>query len=417
MDKQQLWEKIEHQKEDLVRLCCDMIQIPSENPPCNVEEICSYICRYLDEAGIAYEVVRPKPNLPNILARFGNPQGKTLVFNGHMDVVPAGDLEQWDFPPYCGEVRDGKILGRGTSDMKCGLAASLFTMALLAKEQANLTGQILMTIVPDEESGGFYGTRWLFEQGLIKGDWGIVAEPTGYDNIEVGQKGSLCVTVRAKGASAHGSLSPYVGDNAVEKLMRFLLELRALRQLHGNHTGEMARVMEVSKQVIRDVQKAPGVENCMDHVTVNFGTFHGGIRRNVVADYAEADVDVRIPLGVHFDEVAGMIEQIQKQPGMEGITVEYSGARSGNWVSVESPICRAAQNCAKELMGIDLVMAYQWASSDTRYFRDAGIQTIQYGPSDTEGIHSYNETVTIKDVVNAAKMYTGIIWDLMGSDK
>lgn len=209
MNQNSIWNIIEEEKEKLIKLCSNMIAIPSENPPGNVEEIVMFICAYLDEYQIPYEVIRPQPHLPNILARFGTPGGKTVVFNGHCDVVPAGDLSKWDFPPYSGEVRNGKILGRGTSDMKCGLAASMFAVAMLAKHKVHLNGEVLMTIVPDEETGGFYGTKWLFEQGLIKGDWAIVAEPTGYDNIEVGQRGSLEMTVKATGISAHGSLSTY----------------------------------------------------------------------------------------------------------------------------------------------------------------------------------------------------------------
>lgn len=298
--------------------------------------------------------------------------------------------------------------------MKCGLGAVIFALGVLAKQEVKLSGNVLLTIVPDEETGGFYGTKWLFEQGLIKGDWAVIAEPTGFDNIEIGQRGSLALTVKAKGIPAHGSLSPFVGENAIEKLLWFLPRLQVLRELHGVYDGEMADVMKISKQVIKDVQKTAGVENCMDHVSVNYGVINGGTKRNIVADSAEAEVDIRLPLGVAFAEVETAVLKILAQPQAKGITVEYDGAKCGNWVSVTNPLCQSAARCAKELMDIDLIMAYQWASSDTRYFREAGIPSIQYGPSDTAGIHSYNETATAEDVLNAAKMYAGMILDLVG---
>ncbi|WP_458862040.1 M20 family metallopeptidase [Acidaminobacterium chupaoyuni] len=414
MEKQAIWEIIENQKEDLIRFCCDMIKIPSENPPCNVEDVVAFICRFLDAYKIPYEIVRPIPERPNILARFGNPNGKTVVFNGHCDVVPAGDLSKWAFGPYSGEIKDGKILGRGTSDMKCGLAASLYAIAMLAKHQAELSGNILYTIVPDEETGGYHGTQWLFEHGYIQGDWGIVPEPTGYDNIEIGQKGNLGMHITANGTSAHGSLSPYVGDSAVEKMMDFLQQLKQLREIRGEYSGEIAQVMEVSKKVIRDIQKKPGVENCLDHVTANFGVIHGGTKYNMVADHCEAEVDVRVPIGVTYEQVKSKVDQIISENHFEGISIEYRGGKTGNYVSINDPITVSAKRCAKEIMGVDLIMAYQWASSDTRYFRERGISTIQYGPSNSEGIHTYNETVDVKDCVNAAKMYAGMILDLIG---
>lgn len=414
MENREIWDIIEQKKEELIKFSRDAIAIPSENPPCDVEDIVKFLCAFLDKYKIKYEIVRPVPNCPNILAHFGTAGGKTVVFNGHCDVVPAGDRAKWDFDPYSGEIQDGKILGRGTSDMKCGLTSSLFAIAMLAEQGVKLKGDILYTIVPDEETGGYYGTQWLFEHGYIKGDWGIVPEPTGYDNIEIGQKANFGVHVTISGTPAHGSLSPYVGDSAVEKMMTFLPRLAELREIHGEYSGEIAEVMEISKKVIRDVQKADGVENCMDHVTVNFGVINGGTKYNMVADSCEADIDVRIPIGVKYTDVMQKIDEIIKKMGILGITVEYRGGKAGNYVSIHDPIVQSAKKCARELMDIDLITAYQWASSDTRYFREAGISTIQYGPSNSAGIHSYNETVDVKDVVDAAKMYAGIILDLIG---
>ena len=102
----------------------------------------------------------------------------------------------------------------------------------------------------------------------------------------------------ATGTTAHGSLSPYVGDNAIDKLVRLLPMMYELREIHGNYEGEIAQVMEISRQKAKAVQKSAGVENIMDHVTVNFGTIQGGVKRNVVADSAMAELDVRVPPSV-----------------------------------------------------------------------------------------------------------------------
>lgn len=415
MQRHEIWKIIDERQEDLIRFCQDIIRIPSENPPGDVEDVTKFICDFLDTYHIPYEIVRPVPGCPNILATFGKKGGKRVVFNGHCDVVPAGDESKWDFPPYSGEIKDGRILGRGTSDMKCGLASSLFAIAMLAQHNAELSGEILYTIVPDEETGGYHGTQWLFEHGYIKGDWGIVPEPTGFDNIEVGQKGNLGIHLTLTGRSAHGSLSPYVGQSAVEDMMELCQALKELREIHGSYDGEIAQVMEVSKQAIRDIQKVPGVENCMDHVTVNFGVIQGGTKYNMVADSCQVDIDCRVPIGVDGEQVQQKVAEIIGRLGLaDRCKAEYRGGRTGNYCSINDPIVLSARRCAKELMDIDLIAAYQWASSDTRYFREAGISTIQYGPSNAEGIHTYNETVDVKDVVSACKMYAGMILDLIG---
>ncbi len=415
MTSNEIWSVIDRRQQDLLDFCAKLIQIPSENPPCDVEEVTKFLCDFLDSYNIPYEVVRPVPDRPNILVTFGKKGGKRVVFNGHCDVVPAGDREKWEFPPYSGQIVDGRMLGRGTSDMKCGLGASLFAIAMLAQQNAQLEGEILYAIVPDEETGGYHGTQWLFEHGYIQGDWGIVPEPTGYDNIEVGQKGNLGVHIVMSGRSAHGSLSPYVGESAVERMGELMQAMKSLRQIRGEYAGEIAQVMEVSKQAIREIQKVPGVENCMDHVTLNFGVIQGGSKYNMVADKCELDVDCRVPIGVSGSQVKERLHQIVAGLGLEDCCqITYRGGETGNYCSTDDPIVRSARRCAKELMGVELIAAYQWASSDTRYFREAGISTIQYGPSNAEGIHTYNETVDVKDVVNACKMYAGMILDLIG---
>ena len=190
MENKRLKELVEERKEELLDLCCRMIQIPSVNPPGEVEEIVGFICNYLEKHGISWEIIRPTSDTPNIVAKMGNPDGRVLVLNGHCDVVPPGNLEKWDFNPFCGEIRNGKILGRGTSDMKTGLAGLLFVMGILSDEKIDLGGQIVLTVVPDEEVSGAWGSKWLVESGTIKGDACLIAEPTGYFNCEIGQKGS-----------------------------------------------------------------------------------------------------------------------------------------------------------------------------------------------------------------------------------
>ena len=158
---------------------------------------------------------------------------------------------------------------------------------------------------------------------------------------------------------------------------------------------------------------ADGFVACTGRDREALTAIHGGVKRNIVADSATAELDVRVPIGVDHQTVIDRVEKIIRDSRIEGVHATYDNPRGGNYVSIHDPVVAVAKSCVKELLGIDLVAAYQWASSDTRYFREAGISTIQYGPSNTKGIHNYNETVNTADIVTACKVYAAMILELL----
>ena len=156
-----VWELAKSRRNDLVKLASDLIRIPSENPVGTQRDVIDFVEKYLSDAGISYEEVSCNPDHPNVLAKMGSDDGFSVILNGHVDVVPAGDRSQWDYDPFGGEITDKRILGRGASDMKAGVAGLLFAMKVLKDSGADLKGNIRLHIVSDEESGSEYGTTWL----------------------------------------------------------------------------------------------------------------------------------------------------------------------------------------------------------------------------------------------------------------
>lgn len=409
--KKSLWERIDSEKSGLVRLCSDLIRIPSENPPGNVDEIVAFITRYLAATGIQSRIVGSSPSYPNIIAGLG--KGPALIFNGHCDVVPAGDRSRWNFDPFGGEITPTTIRGRGTSDMKCGLGAALFAMSLLAKERIPLSGRLEIHIVPDEETGGANGTKWLVENGHADNAFAcIVAEPTGSDTCEVGQKGQVRIHLSAEGKAAHGSIGNYVGENAIMKMAAVLGRLGDLRSMAGSYGPSQVQVLADSKRIAKEKLLAPHVEDVIDHVTVNPGVIKGGVKINMVPDLCEADIDVRIPIGLAAEKVVSRFGEILDGMGMGGLRYSVESTQA-NHTEVSEPLVRTIVANAEAVWGRSVVPAYQWASSDARYYRAKGIPTLQYGPANTEGIHSYNEDVDIEDVVNSTKIYAAAICDLL----
>ena len=409
-----LWGIVDRDQNKLLELCSKLIKTPSENPGGNIEEVVNVICKYFEESSIDYEIVRGKEDCPNIIVSLGNDNGKTLLLNGHCDVVPVGDLTKWEFPPFSGEIKDGKMLGRGTSDMKTGLGGLIFAMKTIKDNNIKMNGRIVFHIVPDEETGGEFGTKWLYENGYFdRGDACIIAEPTSYNNCEVGQKGSLWIRLKSHGIPAHGSIGNYVGENAIVKLMKLLLALEELRTMEGKYEEKQLPILKDSKDIAKAALKAPGVENVIDHITVNIGTIEGGTKTNMVPDYCEATVDMRVPIGITLKEVLDRFNGIIDKLGLKGIEYDYTWNSEANYTDIDTDLVKSVIGNAETVWQKKVVPAYQWASSDARYYRLKGIPTIQYGPANTEGIHSYNETVDVEDIINSTKVYLGIMADLL----
>ena len=113
-----VWELAKSRSNDLVKLASDLIRIPSENPVGTQRDVIDFVEKYLSDAGISYEEVSCNPDHPNVLAKMGSDEGFSVILNGHVDVVPAGDRSQWDYDPFGGEITDKRILGRYES--RCG---------------------------------------------------------------------------------------------------------------------------------------------------------------------------------------------------------------------------------------------------------------------------------------------------------
>jgi succinyl-diaminopimelate desuccinylase len=398
--KRRLWDLIDGKRNELLQICADLIKIPSEKAG-QMEAIVEFVHAYLTDAGIAHETLRGPDGVPSIVARLGRKGGKVAVINGHNDIVQVGDLSRWDYSPYCGTITDRHILGRGASDMKCGVGMALFLARTIVREDLGLKGELLLHIVHDEESGGEKGTFWLTENGHADGvDFCLVPEPTTWNNIEVGQKGSMRIGVTAAGEGGD--------DNALHKMVKFLARLSRLSELEGVYRDDQLQVLADSRRIIRECLAVEGVEKAIDHVNVNLISLEGASPRA-----CRALAGALVPAGVSVRTVKERIDEILRECG-PGINVEYLRCKEGACTDTSSELVASAVENATFIWGRTVVPAWQWATSDAKFYRYKGIPTIQYGPANTKGIHAYNENVDKEDVINCAKTYFGVLEDLMG---
>ena len=404
--KAQLLEAVEKHQDELIAFCSRLIQIPSVNPPGDTTEITAFIENYLQDVGITYQKYEAADKMFNLVASIGSSEGKELVYCGHTDVVPVGDLSKWEFDPFSGEVKDGWMLGRGASDMKAGLAGIIFATKLLKKLNIELPGKLTLAIVPDEETGGEFGVPWLLERGFVQGDGCLIAEPSSPLNPTIGQKGSYWFELEVRGEPGHGSLSPLAGKNAIVDAIRAIQEIRTLWDLEITIPEEVLPLIEVSKKYMREVEKDRlKYQEVLEKITVNIGTIEGGTKSNVIPDYCKVQVDCRLPFGITQEEVTEILKH-----KLDGLAIDYSIKRFGfksvaNYTPAENPVCQSIVENISFVTGQEAYGVMQWASSDARHFRQYNIPVLQYGPAYLPSIHGYNEKVRVEDIVRCAKVY------------
>ncbi len=234
-DKSRLINHIEEQKQNIQELTADLIRIPTENPPGNnYREICDFLEKRLKKVGFETKLIRAEgtlgdsENYPrwNLIARHdaGN-KGECIHFNSHTDVVEAG--RGWTIDPFAGIVKQDRVYGRGSCDMKGGLASSIIAAESFIKLNPQHRGAIEISATTDEESGGFSGVAFLAKKGYFNAknvDHVIIPEPLNKDRICLGHRGVWWAEIETKGKIAHGSM-PFLGDSAVRHMSAVIAEM------------------------------------------------------------------------------------------------------------------------------------------------------------------------------------------------
>ncbi|MGW8178852.1 MAG: M20 family metallopeptidase [bacterium] len=412
--KQTLLSKVNGNGE-LTELLQKLLRIPSDNPPGDTTAITEYIQQYLREHGIESDIIVTKPGIANILASTG--EGKPhLVLNGHLDTFPAEVGEPWSIPPYSGELRDGKIYGRGAGDMKGGLAALLYSFVKIAGTDHK--GTLTFTGTSDEETGGEWGALWLLEnEPRVRGDAVLNGEPSGL-TVRIGEKSRVSIVLEAEGKAAHGSFAGYVGENAIMKMVRILPFLAELQGTPARLTDETLRLTE---EVMKGYRQQYGHEsetmaNVLKEVTVNIGTIHGGSEDNIVPAHCVVKVDTRLPLGITPEEITEIIRE--KIHAMDP-SIKVSWARppqivtESTYSSIDADITKTLAKNSEEVTGMKPLYSFTSGGTDCRFWRKAGIPAVSYGPR-VYAMGGVDESITVDDLETTARVQIATILDYLG---
>ena len=226
-----LWRQFHKTRAELLALTRRLVAIPSENPPGDTRALVAVIAETLQSIdGVEIECPSAVPPIANLVARItGREPGRRLIFNGHLDTYPIGDRAQWSVDPLVGAVQDDRLYGRGVSDMKGGIACSMWAFMMMAQRRDDWSGELVLTLAGDEESMGSHGTQFLLETVPHAAGDAMICGDAGSPLIgRFGEKGMIWLELSAAGRAAHGA-HVHLGDNAIENLLVGMTELCKLR--------------------------------------------------------------------------------------------------------------------------------------------------------------------------------------------
>ncbi len=405
--------------DEVVDFTSELVRIPTVNPPGDVYEDCARaIGARLDQFGfeVEYHTAEERPEHTkehprvNVVGTLHGSRPNPLVhLNGHFDVVPVGD--GWTVDPFGGEVKDGRIYGRGVADMKAGIAAAVYAVEAIRRAGVRLLGTVEVSGTVDEESGGWAGMAHLAKKGrLAKGrtDAVIIPEPLNVDRICIGHRGVYWFEIEAMGHIGHGSM-PFLGTSAIE------------------HMGAVIDTMrrELLPTFAQRTTAAPVVPPGARQATLNINALHGGqplgdIQSPCVADRCTAVFDRRFLIEEGFEDVRGEI--VSLLDGIKDEIPEFKWNLKDLMVvhptrtPDDASVVKALGTAISRVLGRDATLVASPGTYDHKHVaRIAGVENcVAYGPGILELAHHPDEWCSIEDLVNATRVLAMAIVDLVG---
>jgi succinyl-diaminopimelate desuccinylase len=380
--------EIDAAREELVRLCAELVAAASVNPPGRTAEAVAVVRAYFASKDIASEVIKADDEAPNVIAQIAGAVGRRhVVFNAHMDTMEAGDESAWSIPVLRLTRRDGRLYGLGMGNMKGALAAMCVASAALYRHRHAWNGRLTMTAVSDEVMFGERGTVFLLRQRPhLAGDFLISGEGPGFMGLAVAEKGLLWLDIETRSSGGHASRA-LRAETAIMKLASFLSHIDALNETFATLPRELAGV-------------SGGEGNLGLRLSLNAGTIAAGTVRSQVATRARSELDIRLPPGITAQDC----EQMIRREAADDIELKPVKAWDANWTALDNPLVMALAAAAQNVRGQKPQFVVRLPGSDARRWRELGVPAVCYGPQPTlsAGIDDYaNE----QDVLDCAKVY------------
>jgi len=391
---------VEARQEELIKLCRELIQHQSYSG--EEKNVAGRVKQAFQELGFDNSWVDCYGNIIGQIK--GKRPGKRILFDGHIDTVPVPDDSKWKHAPFGGDVQDGKIYGRGASDMKGAVSAMIMAAAYFAIDtNRDFAGDIYIAGVVHEECFEGVAARKVSER--VQPDYVVIGEASEL-NLKIGQRGRAEIVVETYGKPAH-SANPQAGINAVYKMAQLIERIRGLKMTSHNMLGQ--GILELT-----DIKSSP---------------YPGA---SVVPDYCKATYDRRLLVGETRESVIApildLIEKMSKEDteftgtayyasGVEkcytGDNIEGERFFPGWLYDEQDEFIQAALQGLKGAGLSPKITHYSFCTNGSHYAGEAGIKTIGFGPSRENLAHTIDEYIEIEQLFNVAKGYYGILKEVL----
>ncbi len=377
-------------RDEAARLLKRLVRIRSVNPGGDLWAGAEFINKWLSKNGIGSEMIEFH-GVPNVLAAISGKkhEGKTLLWNGHFDVVPTEG--NWSVDPFSGDERDGYLYGRGSCDMKSGIAAMMLAMKELNRTK-DFKGKIVLTAVGDEETGSVNGTLGLLRSGRLPHiDYAVVSEPTDL-RVELGNRGLRWLEVTVRGLAAHAG-RPYLGKNAISVMAKIVGDIDAIdfERIDDRFTSRKT--------------------------TVSCTMIHGGLKENIIPDLCKLTIDMRLLPGDNADSIMNMIGSITRARESKDCSTDLQ-MLNVVWdpytISADEDVVTTLIDSYKHIIGKNPKITYKDACTDASHLSNVGsIPTVLFGPGNDKLSHKVDERVEIEKVAAAARIYCAAASNLL----
>lgn len=364
-----------------INLLRDLVAIRTENLPGNERLAAEYVAGRLLNYGISSEIQQIKTDRANVIASIGPREGRMVIFNGHLDVVPAG--KGWNTDPWQLTFSGKRCYGRGVSDMKAGLVAMMSAFIQISLQDHLKNTRLILAFTCDEEVNGI-GTKGFLEKYRPDSDTRvIIGEPTSM-GVQIAHRGVIRLNLQAIGRQAH-SAAPEDGCNAIHALSRLIAGVEIYHQ---------------QRQRICVPPLPPPTVSCT--------LIQGGIKDNVIPPTAECTIDCRTVPGDHPEklmrELSSILDRIELSQGasykLSPILEMPPGMTDKGCKTVDLAV-RACEDILKTAPSVKDFPA----CSDMPQFTKMGLETILWGPGDIKEAHKTNESLRIEELHKMAALY------------
>lgn len=367
----------------LLKTASDLVKIESINPPGLEEKVGKYLIEFFQKESIETIIYHVENHRFNVVAKIpGKSSSSPVAFTGHMDVVPVSEKElgRWNTPPFSGEIHEGFLYGRGSSDMKGGLASVMVAMSEIVRRGITPLQDIYLIATVDEEDS-MKGSKTLLKESFLDNiPLVIVCEPTGLKICTAG-KGRTYGNLKIMGQTGHGSQGK--GHNVINFTRQLLNKMEETKFLQYENT-------KYGDSFWQALSIQAGVEPC------------------VVPDELELKVDARLVPNHKTEEIWSEMEKLinhlkAQNPGYEG-KIDIIDQREGWILPPESPILSKVKQIY-DYLHIPFETTFFAGTTDGSIFRKKGMECIILGPGDLSCVHRENERVSVRELIDSCNIY------------